>query len=126
MAIDRIGLNFTELNNLSFPTFNTSKTATDYLREIPNVANASTNYWYGWGVTVLLFVISYSHLKEDEQSGGFGYDEGQAFALTSAITFIFLLLLAMVGFVQDFKPVGIVGGLFLLINIVIIYINNKD
>ncbi len=124
MAIERIGLNFTELNNLTFSQFDTSKTATDYLTDIPNIANSSTNYWYGWGVIVSMFVILFSQLREPEQTGGFGYDEGQAFALTSAITFIFGLLFVMVGYIQSFKPVGIMGGLFLAINLYIVYTKN--
>src|SRR6056297_1267927 len=107
MAVEKMGLNFTDLKNLSFPEFNSSKSASDYLREIPQVANESTDYFLGWGMIFSMFAILYYMLKEDEQRGGFGYDEGQSFAITSSITFIFGLLFVMVGFIHNFMPVGV-------------------
>lgn len=124
MAVEKMGLNFTDLKNLTFPEFNSTKRASDYLREIPQVANESTNYWFGWGVIFSLFAVLYYLLREDEQRGGFGYDEGQSFAITSSITFIFGLLFVMVGFIHNFMPVGVMGGLFLVIQLIITYINN--
>lgn len=125
MPVTRIGLNLNATQNFTVQTFNSSKTATDYLREMPGVVNAATNYLYGWGVLLTMFIIAYSALSERFGNHGFDYDDGKAWAIASGITFIFGLLFVMVGYVQDFIAVGVMGGLFAAINLIIIYINNN-
>lgn len=124
MAVTKIGLNLTELNNITVPEFNASRTAREWIAEMPEVANSSTNYLFGWGVLIAFFITLYAVVSERIGLHGFGYDEGQTFAIVSGITFIFGLLFVMVGYIQNFVPVGVLGGLFLIIDLIIIYVNN--
>lgn len=124
MAVEKIGLNLSAAKNITVPEYNTSKTAADYLKEIPEIANETTGYFFGFGVLFALLAVTYHGLREPEQNSGFGYDEGQSFALSSSIVFIFGLLFVMVGFIQNFMPVGIMGGVFLSMQLIISYINN--
>lgn len=125
MAIERIGLDLNATQNWTPPSFNATKTGTDYLREMPEVVNESTRYFFGWGVLVTLFITLYTNLNEKDINHGFGYDEGQSWFISSGITFIFGLLFTMIGFVHNFVAVGVMGGIFVVIGIIIIYLNNN-
>lgn len=122
--VEKIGLNMSKLNEMDFPTFNQTNIQ-EIIREAPRVANESTNGFLGWGVLISMFVIIYTTISERLGSGGFGYDEHRAFAITTGIVTIFGLLLVMVGFVYNFRPVGMFFGLFLLSSILIAYLENR-
>lgn len=124
MAISKIGLGLGNITNTTFPTFNYTDVK-DILRDIPKVANQSTNYYYGWASIIGLFIILYTSISESIGQDGFGYDETRAFAISSGITVIFGVLFVAVGFIHNFKPIGIMMGLFIVVGVIINYLENK-
>ena len=64
MAITKIGLNLNATQNWTAPPFNSTKTGLDYLREMPDVVNQATNYYFGWGMLITLFIILYTRHRK--------------------------------------------------------------
>jgi len=123
MPITKIGMDLNATKNVTAPVFNNTNVR-EIIREMPRVANETTGGFFGWGIIIALFTVLYTSLSEMVGRHGFGYDESQSVALASAITSIMGLVLTQVGFLRDFKPVGFIIGVFAVMGIIIIYVNN--
>ena len=124
MAIEKIGLNLTALNNINVPELNITKDPIEMLNEMPQVANEVTGYWLGYGILIGLFVAIYSQLSE-RFGNGFGYSELRSLTITAGIVTMFGYILVMIGYVHNFVPVGIMTGLFIMSAIYVSYKENK-
>lgn len=123
MPITKIGLDLNATKNITTPVFNTTDVKS-IISDMPRIANESTNNFFGWGIIIALFTVLYTSLSEKIGNHGFGYDEGQSVALASSITSIMGLILTQVGFIHNFAPIGFIIGVFAIMGIIIIYVNN--
>jgi len=103
MPLQKIGLNFSNIGNvtplnISFPT-----SAKDFITEIPKRANEVTQGYFGLGVLLAMFVVVMQLLYDE--FGGFRFSILRSVAITSIICSFFGLFCINIGYFSNYYHV---------------------
>jgi len=126
MSIDKVGLNLTALGNLSPPTISINQTATEILKQLPQTANEITGGFFPYLILGSIFILTWWYLSDKSPLGEFRYSDVRALNLALGITASIGITQITVGFIQSWMAVVFVLLSFLLSNILLIYIENKQ
>lgn len=108
MPVTKVGLNLSNLNNITAPSFDLNKTASEMLDEIPFQANAITGGFYGLIVLVPLFIFLWWKLQQVEVIGGdFGYDQFRSIGMAAGTCSILGIYCLNVGLFVNFYHIVI-------------------
>lgn len=108
MPSTKIGLNLTNLQNVTAPSFDFKNTTEQFLNDIPNKANSITEGFYGLIVLSALFGWLIWKLSEMEISGGaFGYSYTRSIGIASGICSVIGLFCLNMGYFSNFYHVVI-------------------
>lgn len=108
MPVTKVGLNLTNIQNLTAPTFDFQNTTEAFINDIPVKANEITNGWLGLITMSALFSFLYWKLSQNSIYGGdFSYSSIRAMGLSSAIASIIGLYCINLGYFTNYYHVVI-------------------
>lgn len=124
--IDQIGLNLSALGTIQPPTITINQTAGAILQEFPANANAITGGLFPYIFLGAIFIITYWYLSDKTPLGDFKYSDLRALTLSFAITGSIGITQITIGFIESW--VAVVSFLlgFLLSNVILIMVENKE
>lgn len=120
MPIQKVGLNLTNIQNITIPTIDIKNSSEAFLADIPNKANSITNGYFGIITLSTLFFYMVYKLREDLGSGGdFGYSTSRATGIASAVcSIIGLFGINMAYFINYYHIVIFIVITFICVGIV--------
>lgn len=124
--IDQIGLNLSALGTIQPPTISINQTATAILNEFPANANAITGGFFPYLILGAIFIITYWYLSDKTPLGDFKYSDLRALTLSFAITSSVGITQITIGFIESWVAVVFFLLSFLLCNVILIMIENKE
>jgi len=109
MPLTKLGLNLTNLNNITTPpSFEIANNTADLVNDIPAKANEVTNGYYGFGVLIALFFWLLYKLNQDLYVGGdHGFSLMRSLGLSSVICSILGIYCVNMGYFVNFYHVAI-------------------
>jgi len=108
MAIEKIGINFSRMDNLTAPDFNLSTTTEGLFNDIPKKANEITNGAYGLTILVTLWLFLYWKFTEKATNfADFKYGKIRGAGVASGMCGIIGLFLLSIGYFTNFYHVVI-------------------
>jgi len=125
MALTEIPINLTAFTTTEPPT-NITTDPLELLNEIISVPNELVGGLLAFGILITLFVIMYYALSDKTPSGDFLYSDLRAMGIAFSIVSIVGSVLVQVGFIQNFVAVAFMSMAFLVTNISILTIDNKE
>ena len=126
MAITQIGINFTELNNITAPNISISSNAVELLNQIPQRANDLTNGYLGYGIVIILFITFMWLLSDKTPFANFGYDNGRALSISLGISSFMIVTQMQINFITSFRAVAFNLVLYMLSLVLILFYENKE
>jgi len=126
MSIDRIGLDLTAIGNMSAPVININQTASGILNQLPITANEITGGYFAYLILGSIFILTWWYLSDKSPLGEFKYSDVRALNLALGITASIGITQIMANFIQSWMVVVFVLLSFMLSNILLIYIENKQ
>jgi hypothetical protein len=126
MTIDRIGLNLSALSDISAPNISINQTATGILNQLPVTANDSTGGFFAYIVLATIFIITYWYISDKSPLGDFRYSDIRALNLSLGITASIGLTLVTIGFIYSWMAVVLTFFAFLLSNVFLVFIDNRQ
>lgn len=127
MAIEQIGLNFSNIENLtsslnlSIPT-----TPSEILTQIPLSANITTNHYYGWIIMFILTIMLYIIMSDRTPFGDFLYSDSRSLTIALGISSVWGITNMEINFFTNFQSVASFIVLFLIFFIAILFFENKE
>ena len=107
MPLQKIGLNLSNLNNLSAPQFDIKNNTRDIINDIPIKANEITQGYIGLAsLTTLFAFLMYTFRKDQIAEGDFGFDTARSIGIGAAICSIIGLYMINIGYFTNFYHVG--------------------
>lgn len=108
MPLTKLGINVSNLNNITAPTFDINFTAEQIVDEIPQRANDITGGWLGFTVLSGLFFYLYWKLQQDLYAGGdHGLSVMRSIGVASSICGIIGLYCVNMGYFVNFYHIAI-------------------
>jgi hypothetical protein len=120
MAIEKIGFNVTNINNISPPNISFPSTGKGILESIPTVANNLAGGFLGHILLGGLFILVYLILSDKSPLGEFRYSDLRAFTMTSGMVSLLGITLLEISFISNLYIVGISTTLFIIGNIILL------
>lgn len=114
MAMQKVGINLSVLNNISTPTINVSNSTEEILLQIPQKANEITGNFFGLGVMTALFFFLVWKLGEGINTINDQYSTIRSVGIAAGISGLMGLQMLNFGFFTEFYHVVI----FLSINFI--------
>lgn len=124
--IDKVGLNLTALGDITAPNISINQTATTILQELPTNATALTGGFFPYLVLSAIFIITYWYLSDKTPLGDFKYSDLRALTLSFGITASVGITQITIGFIESWMAVVFFLLAFLLSNVILIMIENKE
>lgn len=124
--IDKVGLNLTALSDIQAPDISINQTATAILNEFPANANAITGGYFPYLILGAIFIITYWYLSDKTPLGDFKYSDLRALTLSFGITASVGITQITIGFIESWMAVVFFLLSFLLSNVILIMIENKE
>ena len=117
MPLTKLGLNISNIQNVTAPTFDIKNTTEEIINDIPTKANETTNGLLGFTVLIGLFFWLLWKFKQDLMSGGdFGLSTTRSIGLASTVCSIFGLYALNMGYFVNVYHVAI----FLVVSFVMV------
>ena len=108
MALNKMGLNLTNLNNITAPNIDINTTAEGIVKEVPERANEITKGWLGGVILLGLFFWLFWKINRDLYNGGdFGFSVQRSIGVASCICSIIGLYCLNIGYFVNFYHVAI-------------------
>lgn len=124
--IDKVGLDLNALTTMTPPNISINQTATAILQEFPANANAITGGFFPYLVLGAIFIITYWYLSDKTPLGDFKYSDIRALTLSLGITASVGITQITIGFIESWMAVVFFLLAFLLSNVILIMIENKE
>ena len=102
MVVDKIGINFSALNNLNPINLSLPNTTAGMINEIPKVSNQITGGYLGLIILSLLFIYMLITLSDKTEFGGFRYSIIRAMGIASGMAGTVGILMVNIGYFTDF------------------------
>lgn len=120
MALTKLGLNLTNLNNLTAPTFDIKNTTQEIIDDIPNKANSVTNGSVGIIALSGLFAFLLWKLNQEQAEGGdYGYSTSRSIGISFSICSIIGIYCLNLGYFTNFYHVALfIIGTFIMLGVV--------
>jgi len=115
--------------NLTLPISNFTldlPSATEYITEMPAIANSSTGNFFAIIIMLAVFVILYLVLSDKTPFGDFKYSDGRALNVALGITSLWGITNMEIGYYTNFISVATVVILFMLSWILILAYENRE
>lgn len=121
MAIEKVGINLTALNNVTPPTLDVNYTAVGFLNMLPQNADTITGGYFAYFVLLCMFVVTYWYLSDKSDLGVFRFSDLRALTISFTITGSMGVMLVMSGFLYSWIAVTgfLLGSLFCNIFLII-------
>ena len=120
MAIEKVGLNLTNLENITPPNISLPTTGKEAIEQVPAIARTVAGGFLGQILIGGLFILSYLILSDKSPFGEFKYSDLRAFTLASGICILIGTTLLEIGFIHNLYIVGIATTCFILGNIILL------
>lgn len=114
MSVEKIGINFSNFENLPQIDFNISNTTSGFINDIPIKANQYTQNFLGIILPIGLFVFLYYILSDKSQIGQFGYSTLRALGISSGIVGIIGMFMLNVGWFTQVYPIVFFITIFMI------------
>ena len=126
MSIDLVGLDLNALSNISAPVLDINQTANAILTQLPITANNSPGGYFAYIILATIFMVTYWYISDKSPLGDFRYSDIRALNISFGLTASIGLTLLSTGFI--FSWVAVVFSLlsFLVTNIFLMFIENKQ
>ncbi len=125
MTIEKIGLDFDKLENITMPDFGINGSGSKMIDKAVESANLSTNNKLGFGILGSLWFILYWVLNDKTQLGDFGYSNLQAIVLSFSICSTIGIVLLQLNIIYSFFSVSLFIVFYVIFFIIILIIENK-
>lgn len=127
MAVEQIGLNFTNIQNITGNlTINIETDPVALLNQIPSVANSSTNHHYAWIMMFVMTIILYWTLSDKTPFGDFLYSDSKALAIALGVVSVWGITNMEINFYTNFQAVASFIVLFLIFFISVLSFENRE
>jgi len=126
MAITKVGLNISALNNISSPVISFPTTASGFMTNLPIVANSITNGKLGYILFGGLYILLYLILSDKTPFREFGYSDLRSLTIASGIVPLFALTMIEIGYINNYKIVIMSTIVFMIGNIFLKLIESKQ
>lgn len=127
MVFEKVGINFSGLQNLTPPNmsqFNISSNPTEIINEIPAKANAVTQNYYGLGIMVVLFFYLVYKLGELLELGGQQYSYLRTVGISAGVVSILGYQMLLIGYFTEIYHV-VIFITILLICFIWVYLEER-
>lgn len=124
--ITKTGLDLSALADIQPPNISIQDTAIGLLNELPRNANEITNGWFAYLILFTIFVLTYWYLSDKNPLADFKYSDIRALTLSFGITSSIGITLVTIGFIESWMAVVFCILSFMLTNIILIMIENKE
>lgn len=115
MPITKVGLNLSNLQNLTPPSFDINYTGEEFIEKVPEKANEITQGFLGLIILWALWIWLYWKLSiSDYQAGDFGFSKLRAAGLASTVCSILGIFMINVGWFVNYYHVA----LFMVITLI--------
>lgn len=120
MAMTKIGINLTNFNNLTAPSFDIANTSEELINQIPEKANEISQGWLGFTIlTALFFWLQWKFNQDLYTNGDYGYSSVRSMGLSFAICSILGIFCVNMGYFVNFYHVALfIIGTFICVGIV--------
>lgn len=120
MPLTKIGLNVTNIENLTAPTFDIANTTEEFINDIPAKANEISQGWLGFTILMGLFFWLQWKLHQDLYSGGdFGFSIQRSLGMSCSVCSIIGLYCLNMGYFTNYYHVALfIIGSFIFAGIV--------
>jgi small-conductance mechanosensitive channel len=126
MSINLVGLDLNALGNMTAPHIDIPQTANEILQNFPLNANEMTGGLFPYLVLFTIFIITYWYLSDKNPLADFKYSDIRALTLSFGITASIGITQITIGFIQSWMAVVFFILAFVLSNVILILIENKD
>ena len=126
MSVVKIGLNFTQLTNLTLPDLSINSTLTELLPQMYENANTGTNHWITIIILIALSTVFYVMLSDRTPLTNFGYNNLRAMGLSFGIASMIGVYGVMLGIYSNYRSVAIFMILYMLIYVYYLFVENKE
>lgn len=126
MSINKIGLDLNALTNISAPVIDIPQSAGAILNDFPANATTITGGFFPYLVLFTLFIITYWYLSDKNPLADFKYSDIRAMTLAFGITASVGITQITIGFIQSWMAVVFFLLSFMLSNVILILIENKE
>ena len=117
MPLQKVGINFEGLGNITAPEFDIKNTSTEFLADIPVKANQVTNNYYGLGVLLGLFSFLVWKLADLTEFGDFRYSNLRATGISAGICSVLGMLGLNLGYFSNYYHIVIFMSITILLTI---------
>lgn len=125
MPLDKVGINFTRIQNLTAPEFNFSDTSSGFLDDMVQNSNQVTGGYYGLGVMLFIFLFLWWKLAETGTDfADFQYSQFRAITISSGIAATIGVLMLNFGYFVNYYHVAIFLGV-MTIGFIIVWYEEK-
>jgi len=108
MPLQKIGINISNIGNLTTPDFDLANNSQDLINDIPTKANEITGGWIGLISLSALFTFLMWKLNQDQvMAGDYGYSTARGIGLAAAVCSICGLYMLNIGYFTNFYHVTI-------------------
>jgi len=120
MPLQKIGLNISQLNNVTAPDFNISSGVTNFVNDIPVKANKYTAGHLGAVILAFVFTYLYWKLADVSVEASFRYSKLRSIAISSGIAGVVGMFMINVGYFTKLYPVVFCIVIFMITFILVI------
>jgi hypothetical protein len=106
MALTKVGLNLSALENVTQPNITITTNPTNLINEIPIKANNYVGNYLGLGILVTLCFLLYYFLSDVGGSGLHRYSQFRSIAIATGLTGVVGMLMVMMGYFTNIIIVG--------------------
>lgn len=124
--IDKVGLDLNALATMQPPNISINQTATAILNDLPRMATEMTGGYLPYIVLGAMFIITYWFISDKTAQGDFRYSDVRALTLAFGLTASVGITQITTGLISSWMAVVFFILGFLLSNVVLILIENKE
>jgi len=114
MPVEKIGINFSALQNITPPEFDLKNNSAEMAQDIPNKANIVTKGYLGLGILLGLFTYLMFVLHDKSPFGRFRYSNIRATGISAGICASLGIICLIIGFFQNYYHVVVFLTVFVL------------
>lgn len=126
MTLDRVGLDLNALQNISAPVIDINQTASAILNELPYKAQEITGGYFAYIILFGILILTYWYLSDKNPLGDFRYSDLRALTLSLGIVSSIGLVQISANLIQNWMIVAFMLLGFTLMNVVLLWIDNRQ
>lgn len=108
MPLQKVGLNLTNIQNVTAPSFNFQNTTQEFINDIPAKANEISGGWWGLiSLSVLFSFLIWKLHQSTAEGGDYGFNGARSIGIACAICSIIGLFALNIGYFANFYHVVI-------------------